>query len=171
MAPNITDRPAVEGYGIPTDLDGVLPWTWAHERLSRSRCYWLATANAEGRPHAMPVWGVWLDDPEGFFFSCAPGARKARNLAANPAATITAESTREVVSVEGTATSLESGSDQEQAGQAFLAKYRDEMPEMTEDEATAFVAESASFLIRPERAFGVIETPEDFGPSATRWRW
>lgn len=171
MAPKITDRPDVDGYGIPDDLDGVLPWDWAHERLVASRCYWVATANAEGRPHAMPVWGVWLDDPEGLFFSCAPEARKTRNLAANPATTIAVDSTREVVSVEGTASALESATEQEQAGQAFFAKYGHEMPDMDDDEVAAFVAESASYLVRPEKAFGVIETAEDFGPRATRWRW
>ena len=171
MAPNITDRPTVDGYGIPGDLDGVLPWEWAQERLLSSRCYWVATADADGRPHAMPVWGVWLDDPEGFFFSCAPGARKARNLAANPAVTVAAEGTREVVSVEGRAAALESAPDQEQAGMAFFAKYGHEMPDMNEDEVAAFVAENASFLVRPEKAFGVIETAEEFGPRATRWRW
>ena len=33
---------------------------------------------------ALPVWGVWSDDRPGFAFSCAPGSRKAANIAANP---------------------------------------------------------------------------------------
>ena len=33
MAPTITDRPDMAGYGVEDDLDGVLPWTWAVERL------------------------------------------------------------------------------------------------------------------------------------------
>jgi hypothetical protein len=34
-----------------------------------------------------------------------------------------------------------------------------------------FLTDNASYLVRPDRAFGLIENPEDFGPKATRWRW
>ena len=27
------DRPHVPGYGIPESVDGILPWSWARERL------------------------------------------------------------------------------------------------------------------------------------------
>ncbi len=90
------------GYGVPDDLDGVLDWNWASTRLERSLNYWVATASAEGRPHAMPVWGVWLPETERFVFSCAPRARKARNLRANPRIVVTADDSVEVVVVEGT---------------------------------------------------------------------
>ena len=33
---------------------------------------WVVTASAAGRPHALPVWGVWDDDVPGFAWSCAP---------------------------------------------------------------------------------------------------
>jgi hypothetical protein len=170
MAPRITDRPDMAAYGVPEDLGDVLAWTWAEERLVGSRCYWVATANASGRPHAMPVWGAWLTEPEGFFFSCAPSARKARNLAVNPAVTVASEDPREFVSVEGVAAPITAGSALEAGIDAFFAKYGDEMGIPREDVAS-FLTDSASYLVAPERAFGMIETPEDFGPKATRWRW
>jgi hypothetical protein len=45
-------------YGVPEELEGTLPWSWAEERLAESRNFWLVTADGNGRPHAMPVWGV-----------------------------------------------------------------------------------------------------------------
>ena len=47
-------------YGVPADLDGTLPWVWAEQRLTGNRNYRVVTASAAGRPHALPVWGVWL---------------------------------------------------------------------------------------------------------------
>jgi hypothetical protein len=51
------------GYGVlPADQgSGLLPWSWALERLRNARNYWLTTVWPDGRPHVMPVWAVWLD--------------------------------------------------------------------------------------------------------------
>jgi hypothetical protein len=53
-------RPYMPGYGIlgPTKGSGLLPWSWAEERLTASRNYWVASSWPDGRPHSMPVWGV-----------------------------------------------------------------------------------------------------------------
>ena len=77
-------RPHMPGYDLPAADSGrgVMPWSWAAERLVGAHNYWLATSWPDGRPHVMPVWGVWLDTA--FWFSCAGTARKARNLAADP---------------------------------------------------------------------------------------
>src|SRR4051794_21455434 len=57
------ERPGfTPGYGISTDSAGLLDWGWAEERLTRSRNYWVCTMREDGRPHAAPVWGIWLDD-------------------------------------------------------------------------------------------------------------
>ena len=170
MAPNITDRPIMADYGVPDDLDGVLPWSWAEQRLRDSIRYWVATASAEGRPHAMPVWGVWRDDPDAFWFSCGDSARKARNLRANPGIAVTGESATEVVCVEGTADGVAAGPGLEAIVDAYVDKYADQAPG-TPEEFAAFMRDTAFFRMTPQRAFGVIETPEDFGPRATRWRW
>src|SRR5215218_6600267 len=49
-------------YGISEDPNGLLDWTWATERLESARNYWVVTAGSDGRPHAAPVWALWLDD-------------------------------------------------------------------------------------------------------------
>ena len=68
-------RPDMAEYGLLDEHSGtgLLPWSWAAERLAQSRNYYVATARPDGRPHAMPVWGIWLDDV--FYFSTATGSR------------------------------------------------------------------------------------------------
>ncbi len=58
------DRPHMPGYGL-VDAGGgkgLLPWSWAVEFLSKGRNYWVATTRPDGRPHVMPVWGIWMDE-------------------------------------------------------------------------------------------------------------
>lgn len=156
------------GYGVPEDDDGVLPWSWAQARLVASRNYWVVTVSGDGRPHAMPVWGVWLAERERFAFSCSPGSRKARNLAVNPRVVVAGEDTVECVSVEGTAAPC-AGALLGEAASAFGAKYESE-PHAQEGLAR-FFREHASFAVAPERAFGIIERADEFSTRATRWTW
>ena len=159
----------MSAYGVPDDTTDVLPWDWAEERLLGSRNYWISTATADGRPHSLPVWGVWLPPRERFWFSCAGTSRKARNLRANPAVVVAPTDTVEVVSLEGRATET-TGGDIDEAIDAFFAKYGDEMG-MPRDGVAEFLTSNASFEVTPERAFGIIERPDDFSQRATRWRW
>ena len=50
-------RPHMPGYGIldANSGKGLLPWSWATERLAKARNYWVATTRPDGNPHAMPV--------------------------------------------------------------------------------------------------------------------
>jgi hypothetical protein len=54
-------RPRFPGYGIAEEPAGMVSWRWAIERLADSRNYWISTTRRDGRPHAMPVWGVVAD--------------------------------------------------------------------------------------------------------------
>jgi hypothetical protein len=94
------DRPHVPGYGIPTTTKGMLPWSWADERLSRATIYWLATADADATPHLIPIWGSWVD---GRWYVEGGPTRWQRNLRANPKLAIKVEFGDEVVSMEGVA--------------------------------------------------------------------
>jgi hypothetical protein len=157
-------------YGVPDELDGALPWSWAEERLAESRNFWLVTVNASGRPHSMPVWGVWMPDRERFGFSCAATARKVRNIAANPQVVVTNDDATRVVSLEGRAEPLDVRSLRVMA-QAWARKYGDEPGMGGEAEMIEFLEQSSCYEVVPDRAFGMIETPEDFGPAATKWTW
>jgi nitroimidazol reductase NimA-like FMN-containing flavoprotein (pyridoxamine 5'-phosphate oxidase superfamily) len=79
-APRV-DRPHMPGYGIKTGRKGLISWSEAERRLTRSHNYWLSTTRPDGAPHSMPVWGIWHEGR--FYFSTGRQSRKGRNLAAN----------------------------------------------------------------------------------------
>src|ERR1700674_5664184 len=86
MVEPIGSRPYMPGYGL-LDADqgtGLLPWSWAVERLTRSHDYWVATVRPGGRPHVMPVWGVWIDDA--LWFSSSRARARPATLPPTPTA-------------------------------------------------------------------------------------
>jgi len=139
------------GYGISEDAEGLLPWSWAEERLTASRNYWLATSSPGGGPHAMPVWGLWQRG--GFVFSSDASSRKGRNLAADPRVVVHLESGDDVVVVEGSAETI------------------DPTPELLAAYATKYQPVDAAigrwYFMRPRRAYAFRE--RDFPQSATRF--
>ncbi len=88
-------------YGIPKGKKGLLPWSHVAERMDKARIYWICTVSPDGRPHATPVDGVWLDDK--LYFGGSPQTRRNRNLAANPAICVHLESGTDVVILHGEA--------------------------------------------------------------------
>ena len=110
-----------KGYAIATSSKGLLAWSQVRKRLSSSRNYWVGTTRPDGRPHVMPVSGFWLGDA--FYFGTDRNSRKARNLAANPAAVVHLESGDEVAIVEGTAREVTDRSVLEALDKASRAKY------------------------------------------------
>jgi nitroimidazol reductase NimA-like FMN-containing flavoprotein (pyridoxamine 5'-phosphate oxidase superfamily) len=90
-----------DGYGVPENDEGLLDWGFVDQRMRDSLNYWISTTRPDGRPHATPVWGVWVDGR--VYFDGSPATRRGRNLAANPAVSVHLESGSEVVIVEGQA--------------------------------------------------------------------
>src|SRR6478609_4775801 len=99
-------RPHMPGYGMPASSKGLMPWTWAEERLRTSHNYYVMTVRPDATPHAMPVWGIWVDHR--FYFSTGVTSVKARNLAANASCVVCTEQSAEAVVVEGTAAAIDS---------------------------------------------------------------
>lgn len=161
-------RPHMPGYGVPDSPEGLLRWSWAEERLVRSRNFWIVTADGRGRPHALPVWGVWSPDDSVLWFSAAPGSRKARNLAVNPQMVAMTEDSVEVVSVEGRGAPI-ADADRDRMADAYAAKY--ETTSKARKALADFVKSGAIFEMTPERAFGIIERAEEFSSRATKWVW
>lgn len=96
------DRPHMpEGYGVPTDLGGLRPWSEVERQLKSTMHVWLSTTRPDGRPHVVPRWGVWLDGR--FWYDGSPDTIHARNLRTNQACALHLESGSDVVIVEGTA--------------------------------------------------------------------
>ncbi len=158
----VARRPIMTGYGtLPADQGtGLLPWSWAEQRLADSHDYWLATSWPDGRPHVMPVWGVWLDGS--LWFSSSRGSRKSRNLRAHSICVVTTDQAREPVVVEGRAELVVDAELLAAALAAENAKYSTNYgSELVDPEVNSW------FRIVPTWAFGLVQ--EDFTGSPTRW--
>ena len=99
--------------------------------LTDAQLYWIITVRADGRPHAVPLVGVWHD---GAFAFCTGGEeQKQRNLDANPHVAVTTGSTgargwrtgKDVV-VEGSATRVTDPGSLQELADAWSAKYGDD---------------------------------------------
>jgi PPOX class probable F420-dependent enzyme len=159
------ERPWMPDYGVDSPGWEALPWAWAAERLAANKNFWVVTVSGDGRPHALPVWGVWDNDEGRFAFSCSPRARKARNLAANPRAVVMTDDTVECLSVEGRAEPVRDEVRREQWIERYLARYRPISPDISAD----FLRQHLMMEFVPERAFAVIEREDEFSTRATRW--
>jgi nitroimidazol reductase NimA-like FMN-containing flavoprotein (pyridoxamine 5'-phosphate oxidase superfamily) len=156
-------RPATPGYFRPEqEGSGLLDWDETARRFAAPRNYWVNTASKSGRPHAMPVWGVWLGDR--FAFSTSPESRKARNLLENPAVCVHLEDGNVVIVIEGRAVELRDRTEL----LAFLDVYN---PKYKWNFAPDQVARGV-FAVRPEQAFAWLGGEgEAFGGTATRWQF
>lgn len=152
-------------YGVDAPSWHPLPWSWAAERLAANQNFWVVTVSGDGRPHALPVWGVWDEGELRFAFSCGHRARKARNLASNPHAVVMIDGTVECLSVEGRAAVVRDPERQEQWIERYLAKYRAISADLSAD----FMRRHLIFEFEPDRAFGIIEREDEFSTRPTRW--
>jgi nitroimidazol reductase NimA-like FMN-containing flavoprotein (pyridoxamine 5'-phosphate oxidase superfamily) len=69
------------------DASANAPWDDIERLLTDAQLYWITTVRSDGRPHAVPLVGVWHDDT--FAFCTGPDEQKARNLEANPQVAVT----------------------------------------------------------------------------------
>ncbi|HTZ57751.1 MAG TPA: pyridoxamine 5'-phosphate oxidase family protein [Acidobacteriaceae bacterium] len=101
----IASRPAMPAhYGVSKSTRGMLDWSWARDRLTRSHNYVIVTVRPDGRPHAMGMHGLWFEDA--FYFGTGDTTRKAQNLAANANCILINERLNELIIVEGIAESV-----------------------------------------------------------------
>ncbi len=68
-----------------------LPWSRPRDILASDTpkadlTFFVATVRPDGRPHSAGVGAIWVDDA--IYFTSGPGTRKSRNLAANPACSV-----------------------------------------------------------------------------------
>ena len=151
-------RPHIPDYGISKSAKGLLPWKWAEPRLKKSREYYFVSTLPNGRPHVMPVWGVWVDFA--FYFSTGRGTRKARNLARSPYCVICNEDAEQAVIVHGRAKEIKDAKRIRELGAPYARKY----PPFKLDPKMGAVYE-----VKPSIVFGLIE--KKFPTTATRWKF
>jgi pyridoxine/pyridoxamine 5'-phosphate oxidase len=137
-------------YGISEDEEGMLPWSWAEERLAASRNYWIVTSSEDGTPSAAPVWGVWAEGA--VYFGTNPRSRKGQNLARDPRVVVHLESGDEVVILHG---EVEIHEVEHSILDRYEAKYGYRPPG------------SRLFRLRPRRALAWLEA--EYPKTATRF--
>jgi general stress protein 26 len=145
------------GYGIPEHARGLMSWRAAAARLARSRNYWVVTASPDARPHAVPVWGVFLDGA--VCFGTDRSSRKARNLARNPRLVVHLESGDDALMLEGEARETKDAALLARIDKAYRAKYKMKLTDAPGDLVV--------YTLRPQTAFAWRE--RDFNRSATRF--
>jgi nitroimidazol reductase NimA-like FMN-containing flavoprotein (pyridoxamine 5'-phosphate oxidase superfamily) len=156
-------RPYIPGYGVPKTEKGMLPWSHVVERMEKARNYWIGTTDPEGRPHATPVWGVWLDGR--LYFDGGPTTRRVRNLLQNPSVVVHLESGDEVVILQGEAREAKAPERAltERLSTAYCAKYAASGYAPTPDQWDA----GGLYEMRPRQVFAWTKFPKD----TTRWQF
>ena len=161
----------LDRYGFPE-----LPWSRPHELLAAGpgdarTTFTLSTIRLDGRPHATGVGVRWHEGD--LYFNSGPGTRKAKNLAADPAAVLSVSLPGLDLVLEGEATKVTD----RKVMEAVAAKFREGgwPVEVKDGRLTApFSAPSAGpppwdfYRFRFQTVFGVA-TAEPYG--ATRWRF
>jgi PPOX class probable F420-dependent enzyme len=157
-APRI-ERPDFDpSYGISTAPPS-MAWSTIEEQLRSARSYWICTTRADGRPHAMPVWGIWQDGE--LIFSTGTGSVKGRNLRRDPRVVAHLESGDDVVVLEGTVAEVTEPDVLAPWVDAYEEKYSFRPDPSDED--------GVVYRVVAERAYTWIE--QDFPNTAARWRW
>ncbi len=166
MAKTTNPKPSrihATGYGFPEGTKGLLPWSWADQRLKKSHNYWITTVKPDRSPHTMIVWGLWQDGR--FLFSTGSKSRKARNLAKNPKCIVCSELAQEAVIVEGVVEIADVP-----ARRKFLPvyekKYEFDMKSMKDD---ILSMKEPVFAVRPKVVFALWE--KHFQSKSTRWKF
>jgi general stress protein 26 len=151
-----------EGYGVPGSLGETgerIAWSEVEEKLRAASNYWLTTVRPDGRPHARPVDGVWVEGA--LCFGGAPETRWSRNLEKNAAVSVNLSSEAEAIILEGSAEAITDA--EHPLARASAAAAREKYPQY-------FSADSPFhpfWALRPQRAYAW--TLEGFPNRATRW--
>ena len=155
-------RPELPGgfcvVGPPSSV-ARLPWSKATERLAQARNYWLGSTRPGGRPHTMPVWGVWFDNA--LYFITDRETRKSRNLLANPNVTIHLDSDESIVIIEGLAGEVHDPDLRTRMADMYTLKYGYRPDTNSGEDGEMF------FVVRPRVAFTWLQSAH--GKSITRW--
>lgn len=146
-----------------------LSWADVQTRVAEAGDFLLATTDADGRPHVVPVLGVSLEGT--FCFVTFRQSRKAHNLTRNNGCAVTAPGPDVDLVLEGTAQLIRNAAQLQQVADLFPAKYpwwhpfvKDGEfydPADTTDHRHVYAVEPAQVF-----AFG-----KESGFTATRWRF
>jgi general stress protein 26 len=123
---------------------GFIPWSKVDRRLRALREIWVATANPQGVPDAVPVWFWW--DGETVYFTTKATSRKGRNLARRPALVLHNGEGADPIILKGDAEVVDDHAELERVDRAYHEKYVDPG---SGAQATIFVEGDIVLRVRP----------------------
>jgi nitroimidazol reductase NimA-like FMN-containing flavoprotein (pyridoxamine 5'-phosphate oxidase superfamily) len=136
------------------------PWEEIARLLADAQLYWIITVRADGRPHAVPLVGVWHDGA--FAFSTGAEEQKYRNLDSNSMVAVTTGSTGvdgwnhgKGVVVEGVATRVTADEELQALAEAWSAKYGEDWVFEVRDQEFVEVSNSGGSAPGGARVFRV----------------
>lgn len=150
-----------------------LPWSRARDAAANpvANHIFLSTVDPDGRPHSAGIGALWVDGH--YYIVSGPGTRKSRDLAANPACTISASLEGIDLVFEGEAVRVTDAATLERVAERYRTSGWP--AEVVGDGFTApYTAQSAGpppwhlYRINAHTVYG-IATAEPFG--ATRWQF
>jgi nitroimidazol reductase NimA-like FMN-containing flavoprotein (pyridoxamine 5'-phosphate oxidase superfamily) len=152
-------RPNMPHYGVMADeTSAMLAWDWVDQQMHEARNYWVCSVCRDGRPHCVPVWGVWVDGS--LYFGTDKNSVKARNIARDDRVVVHLESGNETVIFEGRVVQARAATEQlKRISKRYVEKY--ELDPQLED--------SGDLLLRllPRRVMAWLE--RDYPATATYW--
>lgn len=152
-------RPNMPHYGVNVEDPGsMLTWDWVECQMASARNYWLCSTCPDGKPHAAPVWGAWV---EGQLFTATDrNSVKARNISQDSRVVVHLESGDETVIFEGALSdTVPCESLQARINQVYIDKY-DLDPSLDEEDAVLY-------RLKPHKVMAWLE--RDFPLTATYW--
>jgi hypothetical protein len=172
----MTDRQPIETKNLDIYGDAVLPWSRPQGQLDaldpgENLTWFLGTVRPDSPPHAAGVGALWVDGE--IFFTSGPGTRKSKDLAEDPACTLSVRLEGLDLVFEGSADRVTDQATLERVVQRFREGG---WPATVEGDAftAPFSAPSAGrppwhlYRLDYERVYGVASA-EPHG--ATRWRF
>ena len=152
-------RPNMPHYGIDAEkTDAMMTWDWVKGQLTEARNYWVCTTRRDGSPHAVPIWGAWVEGS--LYFGTDRQSLKAANIRRDNRVVIHLESGDDTVIFEGKLVAAQvSASRQNAIDAAFRTKY-DFDPELDEVDAL-------SYQLIPRKVMAWLES--DYPATATNW--
>lgn len=165
-------EPTLEQLSSPrgAPLTG-LSWADVQTRVAGAGDFLLATTDLDGRPHVVPVLGVWQDGT--ICFVTARRARKVRNLARSSGCTVTVPGHDVDLVLEGAAHLVRNAARLRKIADLFPAKYPWWHPFVRDGE----LYDPADSALSDPRHVYAVEPAEVFAFgkensfSATRWRF
>lgn len=122
--PKITRPKFPKGYvDNPTSE---VPWEYVEKQLTESKHYWICSVRANGRPHVVPRWAVYLDGR--LYYDGSPETRHARNIIENPYVTVNLEDGQKAIILEGKTVPAPKPTPQlaERLAKVYRVKYAEE---------------------------------------------